>query len=423
MSDFQRPRGTRDFPPEDMERRRNVEMKLRHVAHDFGFREVMTPIFEDTDLFVARSGQQVVDDMYAFEDKANRQISLRPEITASVIRFYVNELHTRPKPLKLYYMGNCFRYERPQSGRYREFFQFGAEIIGSPSLESDAEILALAVGCVKTLGLKNVKLRVGHLGVLKSYFDYIEMPEELQIDVRRLIDKKDFDNLGALLAERGIDDEEMNRLVELVSLQGDEKVLKKAKKIVLSDKGSFDYLSQLLERLAGYGVDDIDLDFGVARGLDYYSGMVFEIDAFALGAEKQVCGGGSYTLSEVFGGEPIFSTGFAFGFDRLVLAMEKEGISIPTRRLQAYVIPISESAKIRCLEITTELRSNGISADFELMGRKISKSLAYANSQNVKSVIIVGDREMAEETATVRDMKTGEQKSLKFAELVNHFTN
>lgn len=421
MSNFQRPRGTRDFPPEEMEKRRNVEARLRNVVHDFGFREVMTPTFENTELFVARSGPSIIDEMYAFEDKGNRQIALRPEITASVIRYYVNELHTRPKPLKLYYMGNCFRYERPQSGRYREFFQFGAELIGSPSLEADAEVLALANACVKSLELKKAKIRIGHLGILKSYFEKLNIHEDVQTECRRLIDKDDFDALGGLMAETGIDDEGMDQLVELVSMSGGKETLQEAENLVGGDNPAMKYLTFLLERLERYGISDCILDFGVARGLDYYSGMVFEIDAPSLGAEKQVCGGGSYTLSQVFGGEKIFSTGFAFGFDRLVLAMEKEDIEIPRQRLDAYVIPVTESARKKCLDITVELRNNKISTDLELMGRKISKALAYANSQNVKYSIIIGDNELAEDCATVRDMETGEQKKVKFTDLISYF--
>ncbi len=391
------------------------------TARNFGFSEVMTPTFENTDLFIARSGPEIVDEMYEFEDKGGRRIALRPEITASVIRYYVNELQTRPKPLKLYYMGNCFRYERPQSGRYREFFQFGAEIVGSPSLSSDAEVLALASSCLRGIGLKNVKMRVGHLGILKGVFEEMKLDEIVQTDIRRLVDKRDFEELGTLAAESDISDENMDRLVDLVSLKGGAEAIGKAKEVLGRADPSLNYLSRLLERLALYGVGDAEIDLGVARGLDYYSGMVFEIDAPSLGAEKQVCGGGSYTLSEVFGGEEVFSTGFAFGFDRLMLAMENDGVDIPSAKLETYVIPVSDTARAKCILIVSELRNAGVSADIDLMGRKMGKALAYADSLNFRTAIIVGENELEDEKATVRDMASGEQESVPFAELARYF--
>lgn len=421
MSDFQRPRGTRDFPPEAMEIRRAVESTLNRTGSLFGFREVATPTFESTDLFVARSGEEIIDEMYEFEDKGGRRISLRPEITASVIRFYVNELHVRPKPLKLFYMGNCFRYERPQSGRYREFWQWGAEIIGSPSLASDAEVLALACNCVKAVGLTNFKVRVGHLGVLKSVFDEAGLDGGVRTDIRRLIDKEDFEALGLLQAERGFDDELVDKIIDLVNLRGGAESVRKAQRILGEKSPALKYLNMLLERLESYGICDVQVDFGVARGLDYYTGMVFEIDAPALGAEKQICGGGSYVLSTVFGGAEVFSTGFAFGFDRLILALEKEGAAFDIPKLDAYVIPIGPDAASRCLKVVAGLRDVGVSADLELMGRKMGKAMSYASSLNVSNVIIVGDQELAEGKATVKHMESGEQVKVPFGELADLF--
>ena len=154
---IERPRGTRDFLPDDMERRRHYEGLLRGTAKTFGFREVATPIFEEAELFIARSGPNVLKELYAFKDKGDRDIALRPEMTAAVIRMFVNEMSNDPKPLKLFYFGQCFRYERPQSGRYREFFQFGAELIGNPNASSDAEVIAMAAAMIKALGLKESK--------------------------------------------------------------------------------------------------------------------------------------------------------------------------------------------------------------------------------------------------------------------------
>jgi len=419
--DFQRPRGTRDFDPVAMGKRRFVENRLRDTARKFGFGEVMTPTFENTELFVERSGEGIVDEMYAFQDKGGRDIALRPEITASVIRFYVSELHTQPKPLKLFYMGNCFRYERPQSGRYREFFQFGAELVGAPSMNSDAEIIALALSCVRSAGLENIVIRIGHLAILENILNEIGLPEHAHETARRFIDKGDDEGLDALLAEQGIGPDDSAKLTEIINLKGGKDAINKAQLVLEGGDEAFTYLSGLLRTLEKYGFEDCTVDFGVARGLDYYTGMVFEIDSPSLGAEKQICGGGSYNLAEVFGGEEVNSTGFAFGFDRLILALENEGVEIPKRTLQAYVIPIGKETRDAALEVLANIRAKGISADIDLMGRKMSKALAYANSSGVVQAVIIGERELAEDSVVIRHMESGEQQTVKISDVASYF--
>ena len=175
---IQCPRGTRDFLPDELEKRRFYENRLRHTARTFGFREVETPIFEDAELFILRSGPNVLKELYAFEDKGGRQIALRPEMTAPVVRMFVDNMSNEPKPIKVFYFGQCFRYERPQSGRYREFFQFGAEIIGSATPETDAEAIALAYAMIGQIGVKNYRIRIGHIGVLRQRIADAGVPAE-----------------------------------------------------------------------------------------------------------------------------------------------------------------------------------------------------------------------------------------------------
>jgi histidyl-tRNA synthetase len=418
MPEFQRPRGTRDFGPEEMARRRYVEAKMRETARLFGFGEVMTPTFESTELFVARSGEGIIDELYAFEDKGNRKISLRPELTASVMRFYVNDMQNLPKPVKLFYFGNCFRYERPQAGRYREFFQLGAELIGAPSIESDAEVIALALATLRNLGLKDVVVRIGHLGVLNKFISNLKINENTEKEVRRLIDKRDFENLRSILDGANANDEATARLIELVSLDGED-ANNRAREEAGSDD-SFGYLANLLDRLNAYGFNNCQLDFGVARGLDYYTGMVFEIDAPSLGAEKQICGGGAYTLADLFGGQEVNSTGYAFGFDRIMLALEKSGVEVPSQNLCVYILPIGDAAKITAIQILSELRNAGISADMDLMSRNMSKAMKYAASINADKVILIGDKELADGSLTVRDMKTGNQEKVPISDIKDY---
>ncbi|KYK30371.1 MAG: histidine--tRNA ligase [Candidatus Proteinoplasmatales archaeon SG8-5] len=423
MTKFQRPRGTRDFPPEQMQKWRYVEGVLRDVAEKFGFGEVVTPTFESTELFIERSGEAIVDEMYAFKDKGGRDIALRPELTAPVMRYYVNELSSRPKPLKLYYFGNVFRYERPQSGRFREFYQFGAELIGAPSMDSDAEIIALALACLKSVGLENIVVRVGHLGILDTVLEELGVPGDLNDACRRFIDKKDPEGLETLLSEYGIDYDNLEKLIEIINTTGGRSAITKVQEMVDEVDENFIYLSNLLKKLSRYGFDNCVVDFGVARGLDYYTGMVFEIDSPTLGAEKQICGGGAYKLAELFGGDEVNSTGFAFGFDRLMLAMENEGCEVPSQQLKAYVIPLSQATRSTALEILKALRENGISADTDLMGRKISKALAYADSVKAKRAILVGEKELVEDSVTVRDMRSGEQTLVRIKDLPAELTD
>ena len=410
---IQCPRGTRDFLPDEMEKRRFYENELRHVAKTFGFREVETPIFEDAELFILRSGPNVLKELYAFKDKGDREIALRPEMTAPAIRMFVNNMSNDPKPIKIFYFGQCFRYERPQSGRYREFFQFGAELIGSATPETDAEVISMAASMIKALGLNEYKIRIGHIGVLRQRIADIGVPKERTAEVLQKLDKKLYEEARPLLEEMGVSGSDIDGVFELTETVGGIDVLDR----VPGDAG--DYLRQVVGYLSVMGVNDIEIDLGVVRGLDYYTGMVFEAEAPSLGAEKQICGGGSYTLSELFGGEKVFSTGFAIGFDRILLAMEKEGKIYEPKGVDAYVLAVSEDMKLKAAEVVASLRSSGVSSDIDIMGRKMGKALKYASTIRARYAVIVGAKEMEEGSVTLRDMSTGEQKLVKVEDLAS----
>ncbi len=409
---IQRPRGTRDFLPDDMERRRHYEGLLRDVAKTYGFREIATPIFEESELFILRSGPNVLGELYAFKDKGDREIALRPEMTAPAIRMFVNEMSNDPKPIKMFYFGQCFRYERPQSGRYREFFQFGAELIGNPNVESDAEVISMAGAMIRAFGLKNYKIRIGHIGVLRQKVSDAGVPKERMAEVLQKLDKKNYEEATPLLKSMGVTDDAIDDLYDLTETVGGPEVLDK----VPGEAG--DYLRRLIELLRVMGVEDPEIDLGVVRGLDYYTGIVFEAEAPALGAEKQICGGGSYTLSELFGGEKVFSTGFAVGFDRILLAAEKEGQTYEKEGVDAYVVPVSDDVRLESAKIVTMLRREGLRADIDIMGRKMAKAMKYASLIGARNAIIIGAKELETCSVTVRDMASGEQKIVKIEDLV-----
>ena len=200
---LQKPRGTRDFLPDEMEQRREIEGRMREIGRRWGYREVCTPEFEELELFTVRSGEGIIQEMYVFEDKGGRMMSLRPELTAPVLRMYVNEGRNLPKPLRWYYFADCFRYERPQKGRYRQFWQFGVELIGVDSALAEAEVILLAEEILSATGI-SFEIHVGHLALMRSMLSGI--PEQDQKKIRMFLDKKDFDGLADYLSQKGMDD-------------------------------------------------------------------------------------------------------------------------------------------------------------------------------------------------------------------------
>ncbi len=408
---LERPRGTNDWGPEDMTKRRFVEGAFVRTAEGFGFREIQTPIFESLELFTAKSGPGIVGELYAFQDKGGRDLALRPEFTASIVRFYLSELRSLPKPVKVYCYGPAFRYEEPQKGRYREFEQVDAEIVGGATLASDAEVVALAVETMRAIGLKQIKARIGHIGMLRAYLPF---PPADQAKVLHALDKRNFPMLEAELQRLGKPDL-AEPLKTLVGLHGDASILSQAIEI-LGGKGSeaFEYLRQVADHLAAYGIppSEYEFDMGVVRGLDYYTGLVFELDSPNLGAEKQVGGGGAYTLAEVLGGEAVAQTGFALGVDRLVMAAEAEGVFGGPKGIDAYVVPIGEGTRKRALEILSALRAAGVRADIDLVGRGPSKNLDYANAIRARYAVLIGERELKAEKVRLRNLASGAQRDI-----------
>jgi histidyl-tRNA synthetase len=412
---FERPRGTNDYGPEEMARRHAVETALRGAAHRFGFREIATPTFEHLDLFTAKSGPGIVEELYAFKDKGGRDIALRPEFTASIVRFFVAELRNLPKPVKVYSVGSVFRYEEPQKGRYREFTQFNAEVIGAPALQGDAEVIALAIDCLRSVGVKEIAVRIGHIGMLRAY---LKLPPEDQGKVLHWLDKR---NLPALKAELArLKKERLEApLREYIELKGGPEVLDRGAALLEGvGREGFDYLKALAARLRAYGISDVTYDLGVVRGLDYYTGMVFEVDSPNLGAEKQVMGGGAYTLAELLGGEPIPQTGFAFGLDRIVLAAQAEGVKLAVPRLDCYVVPIGEAQQAKGLETLNALRRAGVSADIDLLGRGPSRNLDFANTLNARFAVLIGEAEAKKGLVAVKDLDSGKQEEMRVEDLI-----
>ncbi len=416
--EFTKPRGTRDFLFDEMQERKEAQSILRNIFENYGYREVKTPLFEELKLFTTKSGEEIVDQLYNFKDKSNRELTLRPEITAPIARLYLNELEkTAIKPIKLYYYGSCFRYERPQKGRFRQFWQFGCELIGANSPQGEAEVIALCNDAVNSLGITTADVNINHLGIIRGLFKHFNITEETQRELMVVIDKGDKDLLKESLSGDNpvIDNDELNQiLLQLIDLVGDKSILNKVENLIkdyAETQESFNQLKELVNLLESFEVENYTLNLGVARGLDYYTGIVFEIYVPELGAQKQICGGGSYSLIKVFGGKEVESTGFALGFDRLMNALDelcekKEKKS----HLDIYVAPISDNVSAKAYEITQNLRRNNIKADVDLNARKFKKLINYANKINVDKIAIIGENDLNDGKITIKDMKSGNQE-------------
>lgn len=394
-----------------MKRIRKTQKGLRGIFKRYGYEEIETPIFENLELFTKKSGSEIIDQIYHFEDKSNRKLALRPELTAPSIRMYINELKSEPKPLKIFYFGPCFRYERPQAERWRQFLQAGVELIGTDRPEADAEVISLTNDAMFELGLKDYSLRIGHIGLLRRILDSSGVEREAQDPILRAIDSKDEQRLNEKLEGAGVDEKIQGKIRKLIDLRGNSPSIVDEAENLLSDTPMtgevIENFRNILKRLRQMGVGDYKIDFGVARGLEYYTGSVFEVyyDDIQLG------GGGRYDgLIESLGGEPTPAVGVGFGVDRTANVLEEQGYDGEDEKLDAMLLPTNKSMLEESLAMARELRKEGYKIDIDLMGRSLSKALSYADSRDVRYAIIVGSEDMAEGRVTIRDMETGNQE-------------
>lgn len=409
---LEKPKGTRDFSPEEMEKREYVQRIISRIFENYSYRKIQIPTFEHARLFQLRSGEEIQEHMYIFEDKKGRRLCLRPEATASVCRMFSEELRIFPKPLKLYYYGPMFRYEEPQKGRYREFWHLGLELIGPSGPESDAEVILIAYESLKRLGLK-FELEIGHLGIIRGLLKDLEIKGDIQNRIIACIDKGDIEGLRKLIHEELIFD--------LIELKGNQGIINKANSLLKDYPNSIRALNDLKETLSLLDFMEIEysINIGIARGLEYYTGMVFEIRVPDLGAQNQICGGGRYDeLIELFSGISVPAVGFAFGFDRVMESIEMQKIEIPKKQIDVVVAPVSEDVKKDALKIASDLRKNFI-VDLDLMNRKLGKTLEYASEIDARYVLIVGKKDLENGKVTLRNMKSGKQDVVRIEEIEN----
>ena len=429
MSGFRTVRGMRDFLPEEASLLRFVEDRARKVADLYGYKEIITPIVEPYDLLSAKAGEEVKSRMFIFKDLGGRDVALRPEFTASVARLVATTLKNEPKPLRLFCVGSAYRYDEPQKGRYREFWQSNYELMGSNRPEADAEILMLTNTLLQQNGLRRVAFKIGHIGVLKGILEHEKVEERIQNAVMQLMDKKQYDDAIGLLKNSGVSENCTSIIQELVKLRGANvlEIVKKIERLVKNYEKSIEAaknLREILRLISGSECRiDVTLDAGFARGLEYYTGIIFEM--YVTDLDIALGGGGRYDrLIELFGGEPTPAIGVAHGLDRIMLAMKMQQTRPQTqRRKTVMVVAVGDDVADETSRIAQILRESGISVELEIMRRKIGKALEVADKKKMDYAIIVGKKELDEGAVVIRDLVRREQSVVNIGKIVERITS
>lgn len=415
---FQIPRGTQDILPGIIEKWQYIENVARDICRRYNYREIRTPIFEHTELFMRGVGDTtdiVQKEMYTFEDRGGRSLTLRPEGTAAVVRSFVeNKMFGDPnQPVKLYYVGPMFRYERPQAGRFRQFVQFGIEALGSNDPAIDAEVIALAMDMYKELGLEKLKLIINSLGDLESRKAHREaliahfkgQIHELCDDCQSRLEKNP---MRILDCKKDREHEIMATAPSILDYLNDTSQV---------------YFEKVQMYLKALGIE-FEVDPRLVRGLDYYNHTAFEImsDAEGFGAITTLCGGGRYNgLVQEIGGPETPGIGFALSIERLLAALEAENISLPVEEgVDCYIVALGEKAKDESVVIVNELRKAGIATEKDYQDRKVKAQFKAADRLKAKYVAVLGDDELAKGVINVKDMKTGEQTEVPLASLTEY---
>lgn len=408
------PKGTKDTLPSESYKWQYIEKIMRDVCARFGYREIRTPVFEHTELFLRGIGDTtdvVQKEMYTFLDKKGRSITLKPEGTAGVVRSFVERgMGGAAQPTKMYYLAcPVFRYEKPQEGRYREHHQFGIEAFGSSAPSIDAEVISVALFVFRELGIKSLELNINSIGCKECRPDYnkalIAYLEENQNELcNECRNRMKTNPLRVLDCKQ-----------ETCAA-----VVKDAPKMIDYLCGECSaHFEGLKSRLTSAGID-FKINSLIVRGLDYYTKTVFEIISTDIGAQGTVCGGGRYDgLVEQLGGKPTPGIGFGMGMERLLLVMESLGIDLPEpSRCDVYVCTLGEAASEYGFKVASDLRASGIKAECDHMGRSMKAQMKYAGKIGAGRVIIIGDDEIAQGAAVVRDMSKSEESKVAMAQLI-----
>lgn len=407
------PKGTKDILPNQVYKWHYVENAFREACARYVIKEMRTPVFEHTELFARGVGDTtdiVEKQMYTFEDYGKRSITLKPEGTSPVVRSFVeHKLYADVQPSKYYYIIPCFRYEKPQSGRLREFHQMGIEIFGTDNMMADAEVIGFASDFLKSMGINDLELRINSIGCPKCRETYRNALREFL--------KEKYDDLCDTC--KGRYDRNPMRILDCKSPEC--QTLVKGAPVMLDYlcddcKTAFDDLKKNLNAME---IEYI-VDPGIVRGLDYYTKTAFEFVSNKIGAQGTVCGGGRYDhLIELIGGPPIPGVGFGLGVERLLMVMDAAGFEIPQPdHLDVFIAVMGERAKLFGLKLMRDLRMQGVKAEMDSLGRNIKGQFKYADRLDAKYTIVIGDNELDENMVSIKNMKTSEQKQVSLKDIL-----
>jgi len=427
QSPIQRVKGTFDLFNEEYYQYEEIRNKIKELFESFGYSCIEVPIVEYTELHLKKSGQEIISKMYTFKDYGNRDVCLRPELTASVVRAFINSLQNNPLPVKFYYIGPAFRYDTPQLGRYRQFTHAGIELIGSKSPISDAEIISIACLGLQLLGLENYRVVIGHMGFILELLDSLQLNLKIKsflIDSMEQLSKgKEINDIIKQLKvtrQKPQLDKALEFIQELRQIKGiAADIFLQIEKLLIKyrlNSNPLEELKKIIKNLEFFPEIDwskITIDLGFGRGLQYYTGMIFEVYCDALGAENQICGGGRYDeLIRTLGGKKnIPALGFAYGLERVKLALDKENKLIrQSKKPHIFIIPIGNNVNDYSIKIAQKLRSIKLRVEMDVMERKISRNLEYADISKIPFSIIIGEDEKANSTFKLRNMQTKQEQ-------------
>jgi len=436
---FQVPKGMKDFGPEEMVIREYVIETIKKIFESYGFETIETPALEDLELLTTKSGEEIAKQIFRIESEKERKLGLRFDLTVPLARFLANNPQL-PKPFKRYAIAPVWRYEEPQSGRLRQFYQADIDVCGSSSMEADVECIACALTCLKALGFKDLVVRINNRKILEAFVEILKekIPEEVKVEfgsleVFRAIDKLEkigVEGVKEELKKIGLPKDQIEELLEMVAVKGKfEEVLKKGESLLARNqkgKEGIEELKQIYEFSKSYGIEDkLVLDFSLARGLDYYTGPIFEIEAKGVKIGS-IAGGGRYDkLIELYGGKPTPATGISLGIERIMEILKKEKrLKLPKTKVKVFVANVDESMKGKAIEIAERLRKEGISVQTDLMKRSLTKQLEYADSVGIPFVVVVGKKEIEKKRFRLKDMekKTETEAEIeKIIEIVKSF--
>ena len=406
------PKGTKDLLPGQVHKWHYVEGKFADICRRYGFKEIRTPMFEHTEVFARGIGDTtdvVQKEMYTFNDHGNRSITLKPEGTSGAVRAFIeHKQYAEVQPTKYYYNTDCFRYEKPQSGRLRHFHQFGIEVFGTPNMMADAEVICLAHDFLTDLGITEIELRINSVGCPECRKKYREALKAYLLP--------HYEDLCGTCKERF--ERNPMRIIDCKS-EICQAIVKDAPRMIdyLCDdcRNAFE---DLKSNLTAMGID-FTIDPNIVRGLDYYTKTAFEFVTTKIGAQGTVCGGGRYDhLVEELGGPPIPGVGFGLGIERLLLLMEANNAYFPEEnRVDAFIAVMGDAAKAFGLKLARELRAKGITAEMDTLARNIKGQFKYADRLNARYTLVIGDNELEKGVVSLKDMVKSEQREIKIEDI------